>query len=78
MPKIDVKIDLEWYHMRLLKEIEEKHYDKHKIITLIKKISERNIDIICRLYDWYKEHNGIDDICTFIEKGWEDEMNELE
>ena len=66
-----VEIDISWYQIQLLKEIEEKHYDSHKIFTLIKKISERNIDIICRLQDFFKKH-GVEEneIKTFLEKTW--------
>ena len=74
MPKINIPIELDWEDVKLLREIEEKHYDSHKLIKLIKKISERNVEIICRLFEWYKEHNGVDDIKTFIEKGWENEL----
>jgi hypothetical protein len=72
MPKINVDIDLGWYHMQLLKEIEEKHYDSHKIIKLIKMIAERNIEVICKLFEYFKENNveDGDDIKTFIEKYW--------
>ncbi|MFW9971341.1 MAG: hypothetical protein ACFFDF_14200 [Candidatus Odinarchaeota archaeon] len=71
MPRIPIEIDLEWYHIALLKEIEEKHYNTHKIVPLIKKIAERNIHIICKLFEWYKRHDGIDDIKTFIETEWD-------
>lgn len=71
MPEIPVKIDLSWYEIRLLKEIEEKHYDSHKVIKLIKVIAERNIGIICKLFEYIKENEGEpDDIKTFLEKNW--------
>jgi hypothetical protein len=70
MPEIDVKIDLSWYHINLLKEIEEKEYDSHKVVKLIKMIAERNIEIICKLFEFQKEHDLVDDIKTFLEKGW--------
>ena len=63
-----VDIDIEWYQINLLKEIEENHYDSHKIVKLIKMIAERNIEIICKLYEYYKENNGPDDITEFIDK----------
>ena len=68
MPKMKVDIDIEWYQINLLKEIEENHYDSHKIVKLIKMIAERNIEIICKLYEYYKENNGPDDITEFIDK----------
>ena len=73
MPKIRVKLDLSWYHLSLLKEIEEKHYNTHKIITLIKSIAERNIDIICKLFEFFKDNElqtEDNNIKTFLEKNW--------
>ena len=65
---MNVEIDIKWYQIHLLKEIEENHYDSHKIIKMLKKIAERNIEIICNLYPYLKEHNDPKEIVTFIEK----------
>ena len=72
MPKINVELDIDWYNLHLIKEIEEKEYDSHKVVKLIKMIAERNIEIICKLFEFQKENETceIDDIKTFIEKNW--------
>lgn len=70
MTKIPIELEVDWESIKTLKEIEEKHWNSHKIIKIIKMISERNIAIICKLWKFNKDHQGIDDIKTFIEKNW--------
>ena len=71
MPEIPIKLDINWDEIKILKEIEEKHWNSHKIVNIIKMIANRNISVICKLFEYIKENDGEeDDIKTFIEKYW--------
>ncbi|MFW9872389.1 MAG: hypothetical protein ACFFG0_04745 [Candidatus Thorarchaeota archaeon] len=53
----------------LLKEISDKYYDSHNFVdTVMKLLLERNVRVICKLWEYYKKYNGVEDIRSFIDK----------